>query len=90
MGLNAILKGHINEVLGLNTDMYSSRIQICKKCPLYKIHLKMGEICNSKLWYNPETEDISEIYKDGYINGCGCRLGAKTRLPNESCPAGKW
>lgn len=50
----------------------------------------MGEICNSKLWYNPETEDISEIYKDGYINGCGCRLGAKTRLPNESCPAGKW
>lgn len=30
MGLNAILKGHINELLGLNTDLYKARIKVCK------------------------------------------------------------
>lgn len=90
MGLNAILQGHINEALGLNTDMYQTRIKICKNCPLYKIDIQWGEMCNSKLWYNLETGDISSTKKDGYVNGCGCRLKAKTRLPNAFCPVGKW
>lgn len=90
MGLNAILQGHINELLGLNTNLYNARIKICKDCPLYKIDTQWGEICNSDLWYNPETGDKSEEQKDGYVNGCGCRLMAKTRLPNAFCPAGKW
>lgn len=30
MGLNAILNGHTNELLGLNIDMYKARIKICK------------------------------------------------------------
>lgn len=90
MGLNAILKGHINELLGLNTDLYKARIKVCKKCPLYKVSLKFGEVCNSSLWYNPETEDVSIQQKDGYVNGCGCRLDAKTRLANAICPANKW
>jgi hypothetical protein len=50
----------------------------------------LGEVCNSKLWYNPETEDVSTVQKDGYSNGCGCRLKAKTTLPNATCPVGKW
>lgn len=90
MGLNAILNGHTNELFGLNTNMYEARIKVCKKCPLYKISTILGEVCNSKLWYNSETEDVSTVKKDGYINGCGCRLRAKTTLPNAFCPAGKW
>ena len=90
MGLNAILNGHTNELLGLNADLYKKRIRICKQCPLYKISTILGEVCNSKLWFNPDTVDISSVKKDGYKNGCGCRLKAKTTLPNAFCPVGKW
>ena len=90
MGLNAILNGHMNELFGLNKDMSKARLLICKQCPLYKKSMLLGEICNSKLWYNPETGDKSEEQKDGYINGCGCRLQAKTKVANQSCPLGKW
>lgn len=90
MGLNAILSGHTNELLGLNADLYELRIKICKLCPLYKRSPILGEICNSKLWYNPRTGDVSPCKRDGYKNGCGCRLKAKTTLPNAFCPVGKW
>ena len=46
--------------------------------------------CNSKLWLNPETNDVSREKKDGYVKGCGCRISAKIRVSAERCPAGKW
>lgn len=84
-----IVNGHVKELLGLNVDLYSNRIKICKQCPLYK-NTFIGEICNSKLWYNPITKDVSLNKKDGYVNGCGCRLRAKTTLINSKCPINKW
>nr|DAM86958.1 MAG TPA: 14-3-3 protein gamma [Caudoviricetes sp.] len=90
MGLGAILNGHTNEMLGLNKNISEVRIKVCRSCPLYKRSVVLGEICNSKVWYNPETGDISNSKKDGYINGCGCRLRAKTTLPGAFCPIGKW
>ena len=90
MGLNAILSGHTNELLGLNINISQARLKVCKQCPLYKRSIILGEICNSKLWYNIETGDISTIEKDGYVRGCGCRLRAKTTVPNEKCPLNKW
>lgn len=47
-------------------------------------------MCNSKLWLNPDTGDISVHEKNGYKRGCGCRLLAKTKLKTAKCPAGKW
>ena len=90
MGLSAILNGHTNELLGLNKNISLVRLNICKKCKLYKNSSLLGEICNNKLWINPKNEDISTEYKDGYIKGCGCRLRAKTTLVNATCPIGKW
>ena len=90
MGLGAILNGHTNEMLGLNQNISDTRLKICRKCKLYKKSSMMGEICNSKLWINPINEDVSIEQKDGYIKGCGCRLKAKTTLPNSSCVIGKW
>jgi hypothetical protein len=84
-----IIKGHANELLGLNKDMSKARLAICKECPLYKETLA-GAICNNKLWYNPDTKDISSEKKDGYIRGCGCRLSAKTTISYMVCPVGKW
>lgn len=83
-----IVKGHINELLNINEDISTKRLQICYSCPLYSNQL--GGVCNNRLWLNPTTGDVSTKKKPGYINGCSCRLAAKTRLPNAVCPAKKW
>jgi hypothetical protein len=83
-----IVKGHVNELLGLNEDISEKRMKICRNCPIYISRL--GGICNSNLFIDPITNDVSLRAKDGYVQGCGCRLSAKTTLPNEQCVAGKW
>lgn len=83
-----IIKGHVNEFLGLEKDLSEQRLKICYACPLYSS--KFGGICNRKLWLNPNTGDISSEEKTGYIRGCGCRIKAKTTLDYEKCPVGKW
>ena len=82
------MQGHINEVFNINEDISKNRLKICYRCPLYSN--KLGGICNSRLWLNRNTGDVSVIMKPGYIKGCGCRLRSKTRLPNAKCPVDKW
>lgn len=43
-------------------------------------------MCNSRLWLNVETGDVSTNARPGYQNGCGCLLRNKTRLVNAHCP----
>lgn len=88
MEVGNIIKGHINEILGLNKDISKERLKICKECPLFLD--QFGGICNPKLYMNPKTQDISLEPKDGYNNGCGCRLLAKTTIPDAKCPNDKW
>lgn len=88
MEVGQIIKGHINEALNLNADISKPRLQICHTCPLFAKVL--GGLCNSQLWLNPNTGDVSTEPKDGYKRGCGCRVNAKTRLTNAQCPLGKW
>ncbi|MDE5977509.1 MAG: hypothetical protein K2G70_03460 [Turicibacter sp.] len=57
MQIGQIVKGHINEVLGLNKDISKERLEVCYYCPLYSN--KFGGLCNSRLWYNPNTGDVS-------------------------------
>jgi len=45
MEIGNIVKGHVNEVLGLNVDLKAKRMEICRKCPIFKDIL--GGICNS-------------------------------------------
>lgn len=90
MDIKEILDGHTKNLLGLNKDISLPRLNICKKCPLYK-ETVIGAICNSKVWVNPNNYlEISLKKKDGYVNGCGCILKAKTTLPNAQCPLNKW
>ena len=65
---------------------YEERVNICKASPLYK-DLYGGQ-CNPNLWLNPETNEVSNRYKDGFIKGCGCRILSKAR--NGHCTVGKW
>lgn len=88
MEIGNIVRGHVNELLGLNKDISQERMKICKVCPLFLN--SMGGMCNPKLYLNPQTGDVSTKYKDGYGKGCGCRLQAKTKLPNAHCPNDKW
>lgn len=63
------------------------RLNICKECKLYSF--KAGGYCNDKVWYNPTTDKISIIKRDGYTRGCGCILDRKIRNIDSTCPINK-
>ena len=63
------------------------RIEICNKCPIYD---PIRQICNPKLWLNPDTNEVSTTSKPGYIRGCGCAIKIKMKNLNNHCIAGKW
>ena len=48
MEIGNIVKGHLNEVLGLSKDLKEERLKICYMCPLYSS--KFGGLCNNKLY----------------------------------------
>lgn len=76
----------------MNKDqaLYLERIAVCHKCKLLKKDLIFGEICNSTLFLNPKTNEMSPIPKPDFYHGCGCVLGSKCRVLDEKCPLGKW
>lgn len=65
----------------------NERLAICKRCPIFNPNT---ERCNSKLWINPDTDDISTYPKSGYIRGCNCIVTIKAKNMNNHCIAGKW
>lgn len=89
MSIKDIVNGHLNELGGKNESLAQQRMAICKGCPLLK-EGSFGPQCNHSLWLNPATNETSTVAKEGFLRGCGCRLNAKTRLPEAKCPCGKW
>ena len=85
-----IIEGHLNELFNREEDLSKKRIKICKSCPLYKIDSVLGELCNSKLYLNPETNQTSTYPRKGYYNGCGCLLNRKIKIIGGKCPINKW
>jgi hypothetical protein len=90
MGLNQIVDGHIKELLRQEQDLYESRIKICRGCKLMTKDKMFGEMCDKNKWINLSTGHISLVQLDGYVNGCGCRMSAKARIPEARCPLNKW
>ncbi len=84
-----ILKGHVNEIMKSEEELYQERISICKECPLFK-ETSLGPICNSNLYLDNNTGTVYTNSGDNRTRGCGCRLNAKTRLPDSRCPVGSW
>ena len=85
-----IIDGHLKELFNKEEDLSKQRLIICKSCPLYKIDSLLGEVCNSKLYFNPETNQTATYPRQGYTNGCNCRIQAKSRLISAKCPLNKW
>jgi len=90
MELKRVITGHLNELLNINKDLGTERMEICKRCPLLKITEEWGPICNSELYLNVQTNETSETPKENFKKGCGCRLNAKTRDKESHCPLKKW
>ena len=63
----------------------NDRLEICKKCPIYT-----NKRCNSSLWINPSTDEVSTYAKSGFIRGCGCFVEVRARNSSNHCVAGKW
>lgn len=85
-----IINGHVNEALGKNEEIKDQRMEICKKCPLYK-DTPMGPVCNPRLYISElDKTTVIDRPRIGYKRGCGCRLNAKTRLQNSKCIVNKW
>ena len=61
------------------------RMKICRECPIYH-----NGRCNSNLWINPDTDDVSTHAKIGYVRGCNCYITVKAKNRNNHCIAGKW
>jgi hypothetical protein len=67
-------------------ELSKERFDICKNCPLYTSTDGLFNITNSKC-----DNDKTVVNENGeQIQGCGCFLQIKTRVPNESCPMSKW
>lgn len=88
MEVGNIVDGNISKVLGLDKDFVKIRAKICEDCPIYSS--KNGGTCNSNLWIDPKTEDVSFKEKSGYVRGCGCILKFKWKDPIGKCIIGKW
>lgn len=71
----------------MHVQNIDQRFQICSKCPIYS---PSRQICNPRLWLNPDTDEISISPKAGFIQGCGCLITMKARNLNNHCIAGKW
>jgi hypothetical protein len=84
-----IIRGHANELFGINEELAIERIEICEACPIC-VQSAFGPMCDHDKWIHPETEDVLLFPKDGYVRGCGCRLSAKTTLRDNHCIINKW
>lgn len=69
-------------------DLVEHRLDICKKCPLYKKTV-YGEICNPYLYIDKE-DNTSRTYKEGFTKGCNCLLRRKASNPENHCIVNKW
>ena len=69
----------------MNVLSIDQRIDICNRCPIYS----RGR-CNSNLWLNPNTNEVSVTSKPGFIRGCNCIISIKAKNMNNHCIAGKW
>lgn len=59
----------------MTDDLYESRMEICKKCPLYKVDDVYGPVCDkSKYISSIDKTSVSFLPKKDYIKGCGCKL----------------
>lgn len=71
----------------MHVQNIKEREEICRRCPIFN---PSRNICNPKLWINPETNEVSTSAKASFIKGCGCAVFVKMKNLSNHCIAGKW
>ena len=71
----------------MHAQNIEERMNICKRCPIFS---PMDERCNSRLWINPDTNEVSTSFRTGFVRGCGCIVSVKVKNSLNHCVAGKW
>ena len=87
--INKVAQGFFNELMNKETETHTKRMVHCKQCKLLYHDSLFGETCNSELYVNPKTGEVSTTDRPGFKNGCGCIIRSKTRVPDAHCPLGK-
>lgn len=90
MSIGQIVEGTYNNLTNKEEDLYKDRIAVCKECKLYREDKVFGAVCNSRLYLNPATNEVSGVRAEGFKRGCGCVLGSKCRVKTAKCPLEKW
>ena len=71
------------------SELVEKRLEICKKCPLYKED-EFGSVCDSGKYISRDGTDWSYLPKKGYVKGCNCRLEHKAKHPSNHCIIQLW
>lgn len=85
MSVRQIAEGFFNHIANKNKELFESRYSVCKECKIME-----DGICRDDVYLNLMTNDLSNVKKSGYFNGCGCILDLKCRVPDAKCPLDKW
>ena len=75
------------------SKLAEDRLEICKKCALYKTDSFFGEVCNSGKYIkiNEDGSESSSYFpRAGYTRGCGCNLRKSVANPQKHCIVNKW
>lgn len=70
--------------------LIKKRLEICEKCPLYKLDKFYGPICDSGKYIKEDGSEWSYVSKPGFKKGCGCHLKHKSSNLKSHCIIGKW
>ena len=70
-------------------ELAEKRLEICKKCPLYK-QTESGHICDGSKYISHDGKDWSKFPKKNYRRGCNCILEKKVKHPSNHCIVNLW
>lgn len=87
-GWGNVIKGELGILPQEVKELSKKRLLICNECPL-----RVKDICSKKQTGEVVKDFVykKEIRTKGQKqNGCGCDLGAKTKVLVSMCPLGKW
>ena len=87
--INAGYQGSIERVVEEERSRRERRMAICSRCPLYTEDPFLGAVCDHRK-YLGSGGVVTAYPTPGAVNGCGCKLLAKTSLPDEVCVLKKW
>jgi len=87
--INAGYQGSVERIFDEERERRERRMAICAKCPLYTRDPMLGAICDHRK-YVGRNGIVTDYPTPGAVNGCGCKLLAKTSLRDEKCVLNKW